>query len=158
MTVTARQRIQAREAILRWHQELRPGRPRCGAKRKHDGEQCQQLALANGRCHYHGGRTGSGKSWHKTKWPKGSAPDVEKKLVRKLRDQAKAEKARAKRLAAMTADQLAKYKEWHRSRKPGPPAARRAKRAVREQAAWLADLLAKDELEHPSDYVIDIFS
>lgn len=31
--------------------------PRCGAKRKHDGCSCQQPAMANGRCRFHGGKS-----------------------------------------------------------------------------------------------------
>ena len=30
---------------------------RCGARRKHDGCPCQQPAMANGRCRFHGGKS-----------------------------------------------------------------------------------------------------
>jgi hypothetical protein len=30
---------------------------RCGAKRKHDGRSCQQPAMGNGRCRFHGGKS-----------------------------------------------------------------------------------------------------
>jgi hypothetical protein len=30
---------------------------RCGANRKHDGCPCQQPAMANGRCRFHGGKS-----------------------------------------------------------------------------------------------------
>jgi hypothetical protein len=163
MTVSTRHTLQARDAIMRWHRKVRPTRPLCGAKRKHDGEPCQQIAMENGRCHYHGGRTGSGKDWHKTKWPKGTAPDAGKKLARKLRDQAKAAKARDKRLAAMTPEKRHLYEAWQRSHRPGPAAARAAKRAERKQAAWLAGLLKKDSLLESDegktrDPDVDIFS
>jgi hypothetical protein len=31
--------------------------PRCGARRKHDGCPCQQPAMVNGRCRFHGGQS-----------------------------------------------------------------------------------------------------
>jgi hypothetical protein len=31
--------------------------PRCGARRKRDGEPCQQPAMPNGRCRIHGGKS-----------------------------------------------------------------------------------------------------
>jgi hypothetical protein len=31
--------------------------PRCGAKRRHDGGSCQQPAMPNGRCRFHGGKS-----------------------------------------------------------------------------------------------------
>ncbi len=31
--------------------------PRCGAKRRHDGRACQQPAMPNGRCRFHGGKS-----------------------------------------------------------------------------------------------------
>lgn len=161
VTVSARHRTQARDAILRWHQKLRQLRSLCGAKRKHDGETCRQIAMANGRCYYHGGRTGSGKDWHKTKWPKGTAPDVEEKLARKLRNQAHAANARKKRLAAMNEEQRARYDQWQRTHQPGSPASRAAKRAERKQASWLRERLAKDEPPNPARNLksddVDIF-
>lgn len=33
----------------------KPKTPRCGARRKRDGEPCQAAALRNGRCRFHGG-------------------------------------------------------------------------------------------------------
>ncbi|WP_313606309.1 hypothetical protein [Rhizobium sp.] len=150
MVVSAQKRMQAREAILRWHRELRAIAPKCGAKRKHDGEPCQQLALSNGRCHYHGGRTGSGKDWHKTKWPKGQAPDAEEKLTRKLRDQANAVRAREKRIAAMTPEERERHEGWQRTHSPGPAAARAEKRREREQNADIAALVAKERSPDPA--------
>ena len=31
--------------------------PRCGAQRKYDGQPCQGMAMANGRCRLHGGKS-----------------------------------------------------------------------------------------------------
>lgn len=41
----------------RWREflDLANAAPRCGARRKHDGEPCRQAAMANGRCRMHGG-------------------------------------------------------------------------------------------------------
>jgi hypothetical protein len=33
----------------------KPRKPRCGARRKTDGEPCEARALENGRCRHHGG-------------------------------------------------------------------------------------------------------
>jgi hypothetical protein len=37
------------------HLALANGAPRCGARRKRDGNPCQQPAMQNGRCRVHGG-------------------------------------------------------------------------------------------------------
>ncbi|MBB4194051.1 hypothetical protein GGE45_003572 [Rhizobium aethiopicum] len=134
MTATVQQRQQARAAILHWHRSLRSSRPRCEAKRKHDGQPCQQLALENGKCAYHGGRTPRADGWHKPRWPNVKAPNAEAKLNRKLKDREKAAKKRAARLAAMTADERAKHDSWHRAHQPGPPGPRERHRQERHQA------------------------
>lgn len=37
---------------------VKPHEPaKCGAYARSSGEPCKQYALANGRCHYHGGKT-----------------------------------------------------------------------------------------------------
>ncbi|TCM54944.1 hypothetical protein C8J36_104136 [Rhizobium sp. PP-F2F-G48] len=156
MVTSTQNRMQARAAILRWHRKLRATRPRCGAKRKHDGEPCQQIAMGNGRCHYHGGRTGSGKDWHKTKWPNSKETDAEGKLARKLHDQAKAAKARAKRLATMTPEQRTTHEAWQQSHRPGPAAARVVKRREREQSAYIAAVFAKERLPDPASVELQL--
>jgi hypothetical protein len=42
---------------MRWHRALAAAdaAPRCGARRKHTGLLCRAPAMANGRCHKHGG-------------------------------------------------------------------------------------------------------
>lgn len=91
--------------------------------------------MENGRCAYHGGRTGSGENWHKTRWPNGKSPDAEKKLARKLKDRERAAKARQKRLATMTPEERRRHEHWHRTHKPGSPTERERLRAERKQAA-----------------------
>jgi hypothetical protein len=131
---TAEQRRQARRAILHWHRDIRRSRPKCSARRKTDGEQCQQLAMENGKCCYHGGRTPKKDDWHKPRWPNGKASNAEAKLVRKLKDLGKAAKKRAARLAAMTPEERARYDRWHAARQPGAPGPRARRRHERKQA------------------------
>ncbi|WP_337267886.1 HGGxSTG domain-containing protein [Oryzifoliimicrobium ureilyticus] len=134
MRNTPVQRAKARKAILDWRRNVRPLLPKCGAKRRRDGEPCQQIAMENGRCHRHGGLTGSGSDWHKTKF---TGIKSEAKLNRKLRDQAKAEKKRRARLDAMTDEQRAKYEAWQRAHRPGAPTRRAQARKERSDASTL---------------------
>jgi len=138
---TAAQRRQARHAIMLWHNDIRQSRPKCSARRKTDGEQCQQLAMQNGKCFCHGGRTPKGKDWHKPRWPNGKAPDAEAKLVRKLKDLEKAGKKRAARLAAMTPEERARYDRWHATREPGAPGPRASRRQEMRQAEATRQLI-----------------
>ncbi|PNG26222.1 HGGxSTG domain-containing protein [Methylocella silvestris] len=111
--------------------------PRCGARRKRDGEPCQQLILySNGRCRYHGGKTPKGKHWHKLQLPTADAgADA---LARKERSVAQRQKkraaARAAKLADMTPEQRAAYDNQFAKRVMNPgPAKRRA--GIRKQRA-----------------------
>jgi hypothetical protein len=101
--------------------------PKCGAKRKSDGGTCELPAMENGRCHLHGGRTPKGDGWQRPVWPDKNAPGAEKKLQRKLRDLARAEKNRAARVAAMSPAERQRYEKWKRTHKPGSAAARKAR-------------------------------
>lgn len=121
------------EALKKWQAE-RASLPRCGATAKSTGQPCQLEAMANGRCCHHGGKTPSGDQWHKTQWPKRSAPDAEQKLGRKLKASERAAKKRARRLAEMTPDERQRHDEWHRTHRPGPSSARAAARDRRERA------------------------
>ena len=82
-------RQQAREAIQQFNR-MRRFRPRCGARRKTDGEPCQQMALANGKCHWHGGSTPRGDRWHRPAWLDGKGPKAAIKANRKLRNDERA--------------------------------------------------------------------
>ncbi|WP_041368124.1 HGGxSTG domain-containing protein [Methylocella silvestris] len=111
--------------------------PRCGARRKRDGEPCQQLVLyPNGRCKFHGGKTPKGKDWHKIQLPAADAgADA---LARKERmivqRQKKRAATRAAKLTAMTPEQRAAYDNQFAKRVMNPgPATRRA--SIRKQRA-----------------------
>lgn len=116
-------RMISREAIKEWNAK-RGSLPKCGARRKRDGEPCQQLAGENGRCYFHGGRTGKGAKYHMHILPSGDAPDFEAKLYRKLRQIERDKKAQAKRRAKMSLEQLEAHQKWHEAHKPGSAAAR----------------------------------
>lgn len=95
--------------------------------------------MTNGRCAYHGGRTPSGKGWHRPRWPKADTPNAEAKLNRKLRDLDRAARKRERRLEAMTPEERQRHQEWQHTHKPGPAAARTRAKAEREAAADLAE-------------------
>jgi hypothetical protein len=137
-------RALSRDAIRRWNAE-RVRRPRCGAKRK-NGSLCQQWPMPNGRCHWHGGRTGRGASWHQPIFSSNPA-----KLERKLRDLKRREKRRGARLAAATPAERERHAAWQLSHSPGAAAARKAKREARRQGQEARKLLAKPRPAGPHD-------
>lgn len=125
----------ARSTIKR-HNARHASRPKCGAKRKHDGQPCQHPAMANGRCYFHGGVTPRGKDWHKVRWP----ADPEK-FNRKLRDRERIETRRKQRVAAMTEKERVIYERRRSACRPGTPAQRQARRKRREQAKDAARII-----------------
>lgn len=129
------------DAALAKYNARRPYLPKCGAKRKRDGEPCQNLALANGRCRCHGGRTPSGDGWHRPVWPNGKAPDASVRLGRKLQNLEKAARARAARLRRMTDDERKQYEEWHKARPATSAAERAAIKQMKLQASAARDLM-----------------
>lgn len=154
MSTTAAQRANGREAILHWWREVRPTRPRCGAKARTTGEACRHIAMANGKCHLHGGRTPKGDGWRKPQWPKANSPGAEDKLQRKLRDLDRAERKRQARLAGMTDDERQRYLEWRRTHRPGPAAARVRDKANRQAARGFAAVLEKADRKQRSPELI----
>lgn len=135
----------ARRNIQNFNIVMRDSYPRCGAKAKSTGEPCRRIAMANGRCCLHGGRTPKGKDWHKPRWPNKNAPDAMEKLNRKLKDLDRAYQKREQRLAAMTDEERARYEEWRRTHQPGSAAARQAAKIGRQQNAEARARLAQAE-------------
>jgi hypothetical protein len=134
-------RLTANAALARYNAS-RPSLPKCGAKRKRDGEPCTNIALGNGRCRFHGGRTPSGDSWHRPVWPNRDAPDAVEKMHAKLRDLEKAAQRRARRLLCMTDAERKAHEAWHRDR-PATSAADRAERKrLRNDANNARELMA----------------
>lgn len=146
---SARQREQARLTISRWNAEIRPFAKRCGARRKSDGQPCRHIAMANGRCHLHGGRTPKGDGWHKPRWPNRGAP-VEK-IDRKIQILEDRRKARERRISQMTDDERARYEKQQRTHKPGSAKRRQADKRNRQDSQWLQNLLA----EKPAGSIFD---
>ncbi|WP_315918643.1 hypothetical protein [Mesorhizobium sp. SP-1A] len=124
----------SRAAIRRWNAK-RASLPKCGARRKRDGEPCLNLAMANGKCRCHGGRTPRGDQYRQIQWPNGSAPDAERKLAAKLKRAERNRRAKERRLAAMTPEKRAAHEKWQRDHKPGPAADRVRRRANLKAAA-----------------------
>jgi DNA repair exonuclease SbcCD ATPase subunit len=101
--------------------------------------------MENGRCAWHGGKTGRGKAWGLPQWPAKSSPNAIEKLNRKLRDRERQARKKAKRLAAMNDEERQRYEQWKRTHKPGPPGPRAAERARRKQNEDMKNLFAKAE-------------
>lgn len=148
-TQTPAGRRHAAAAISTWNRK-RHLAPKCRAKAKSTGEQCGNVAMSNGVCYLHGGRVGRGDGlWHKPVWPNGDAPDFEAKFQRKLRDQARAEKRRQARIAAMTPKQRDRYFKWRASHAPTSAADRAARRRDRGSDEWLRGVLDRPEKIDP---------
>ncbi len=138
-------REHARRTMLKWHREQREDAAKCGAHARSTGEPCRQIAMSNGRCCYHGGRTPKGDRWHVPQWPKASAPDFEKRFARKIADRQKAASEREARVARMSPEERASYEAGRRARPPGHAAARRQARERRKQNAEARALLEHAE-------------
>jgi hypothetical protein len=131
-----------RRAIIEFHRYGRAKYPKCSAMSKTTGERCRQLALENGKCHYHGGRTPKGDAWHKVQLPTKSGGSIEK-LDAKMRDAARRERRRAARVARMSDEERARYEAWQRAHKPGSVSDRDAARRDREAARMFAETAAR---------------
>ena len=123
---------------------VRAAMPRCGAKRKRDGEPCTQIALENGRCRFHGGRTPKGAQWHKIRMPaKGEVRGVEK-FEAKLAAKEKREARRRPKLAAMNEEKRARHERWQQAHAPGSPSQRAHRRQQRETKSMIDKLIGTD--------------
>jgi hypothetical protein len=126
--------------------------PKCGATAKSTGLPCGNLAMTNGRCYAHGGKTPAGIDWHKPQWPGKNAPNWNAKLNRKLADLERRRKLKVRKLAAMSPEQRQKYDAWQRSHLPGAPWLRQQKRD--EKNGRLQRVLA-EKIETPTNPEID---
>ena len=124
-------------AIEGWNAK-RDGLPRCGAKRKSDGQPCQQWPVRGKvRCWLHGGVTPRGKAWHTRQRASRNKRRLERKLLKHERETRK----RGERFAAMTPTERESYRRWLRTHQPGLAAARAALREQRRQLKEARDLL-----------------
>lgn len=105
--------------------------------RKRDGEPCQQLAMENGYCYLHSGKTPRGDQWHKPQWSADNS-----KLNRKLNDLQRAAVKQEKRVKRMAPAERAAHDEWKRTHAPGSAAERRRRRDERRQAAEMRERLS----------------
>ena len=132
----------ARQHCLKMNAERRL-KPKCGATNKKDGEPCKNLAMENGRCKWHGGKSPKGKEWHKTQFPDGKSRNAVARAERKLADKRRIEKARNKRLASLTPEQRLEYEKWKSAHTPGPKAERERRRQERASNEDLRRRLAE---------------
>jgi hypothetical protein len=138
-----------RRTLGRYNREIRALKPRCGAKRKSTGDPCRQIAMSNGRCYLHGGRTPKGPEFHVRQWPDGAAKNWQKKLDRKLRQIDRDNRDQAKRRREMTAEDLERHKAWHRDHQPGPAINREMRRRDRQAAAEFKRTMEQERPEAP---------
>ena len=131
------------DAALRRYNRGRHKLPKCGALARSTGKPCQQIAMTNGRCYQHGGKTPSRADWHKTQWPDKASPNATAKMHRKLDKNARAARAKAKRLAAMSPQERAAYDKWAKAHKTGTAAERAATKRQAEQNAEARALLTQ---------------
>ena len=123
----------ASRAIRRWNVKRRH-LPKCGARRRSDGEPCQQTAMSNGRCYWHSGGVPRGDQWHVAQWPDPKSPNAMEKLNYKLAAKQKEAAARERKLRMMPADKKTAHAAWQRSHKPGSANGRQHDREMRRQA------------------------
>lgn len=130
----------ANAALRRFNAE-RHLHPICGAMAKSTGEPCRQIpAKGRTRCKLHGGATPRGDGpagWHTPGFPSGLPTGKPRS------DAYKAWKRREKRarVAAMTADERARYEDWQRTHKPGSATERAHVRRNREARRWLETIM-----------------
>lgn len=142
--------IVGRRTLTHFNEVIRPTLPRCGARAKsNEGKPCRQIAMANGRCRYHGGRSPSGADWHRHQFPAKAGPDVEKKLDRKLRQINRDKRAQAKRRREMAAEELQRHEAWHRDHQPGPAGKREMRRREKRTAAEFRRTADQERPEAP---------
>ncbi|WP_367714578.1 HGGxSTG domain-containing protein [Nitratireductor sp. GISD-1A_MAKvit] len=118
--------------------------PRCGARRKWDGQPCEQFPMANGRCRFHGGKTPKGEGWRKPQWPAtGSAERREAKLRNKLAMLEERRKERKCKLARMSPEERQRWQErWGGDvMRPGSAEERQAAKAARQAGKEMRGLL-----------------
>lgn len=142
-------REQARRACIALNAARRL-KPKCGARTKKDGQPCQNLALENGRCKFHGGKVPKGKNWHVVQFPEGKAPDAVARAERKLRDKRRIAKQRAARVAALAPEERQKYEEWKKDHRPGSAAERARRRREKVENAAL-----RERFSQPSPTTLD---
>jgi hypothetical protein len=113
--------------------------PKCGAKRRSDGQPCRQPVTAEGkRCRYHGGATPKGKEWHRKQWPqKGAAPS---RLKTKMVSLSIREKEAKLKREAMSPNARKLHEARRKAMQPGTPAERQGGRDDREAQKLLEDL------------------
>ncbi|MCA8896623.1 MAG: hypothetical protein KDA48_15305, partial [Amphiplicatus sp.] len=117
-------------ALARYRAHKKPLLKRCGAKSKNHGGKCQNLALENGRCKYHGGLTPKGDQWHRRQFPEPTSEHALRKIDRKLQMIARDEQRRLERVAAMTPEERQRYENRRRGHRPGTA----SERAMRSKA------------------------
>ena len=94
------------------------------------------LALANGRCRFHGGATPAGRAWHRVQYPD---PLLQpEKYAKKVREVERRRQQRRERVAKMTPAERAKYEARSMAVQPRSVAERESRRRDREAQSLFA--------------------
>ena len=136
---------------------MRRAAPRCGAKAKSTGEPCRALALANGRCNAHGGKTPKGDKWHRVQIDRAKTPTAVTKIDRKLSKREAEAKVCQRRIERMTPKQRERYEAWQRSHQPGSTGKRAAARIEREQSDWFRGIVERVDRDRDDKPEVDVF-
>ncbi len=116
--------------------------PKCGAHAKTTGLPCQQPAMGNGRCYFHGGATPKGDGrWHRPIWPKMDTPEGIARFYKKGAELTDRNKKREREAKQRSPTQVAAYERWRATHAPTTAAHRAALREARRQAAQAIDVL-----------------
>jgi hypothetical protein len=118
-------------------------RPKCKATSKNTGMRCGNVAMENGCCYRHGGKTPKGDEWHRLQWPKRSDPRAMQKANRKLQRVERQRRDNAKREAEMTEAQLIAHRRQIKAKRPSTAASRSRAQAEKEQNAYFAKQFSK---------------
>ena len=146
---------QIARAAIQAYNARRATLPKCGALARHTGQPCRNIALANGRCRYHGGRTPSGDQWHKTQWPSRQHVRAEQHYAQKLKRLERARTEKELRLAQMTEADRESYALWQATHRAGLKSERARTGKAHRYAREASDLLRSLPTE-PFDGAADL--
>jgi hypothetical protein len=146
---------QIARAAIQEYNGRRDTLPKCGALARHTGQPCRNIALANGRCRFHGGRTPSGDQWHKVRWPDRKHARAEHHYAQKLKRLARVLAEKERRLAQMSQADRDAYSLWQATHRAGLKSERVRTGKARRHSREALDLLRSMPAE-PFDGAADL--
>lgn len=135
---------------------------KCSAKAKSTGERCGQLAMENGKCRFHGGKTPRGDDWHVIQPNVSGHKTSMRRFDLKLQKAQKMQAALRRKLRAATDQERANYEKWIWAHPPGSEklrAARRLDRRIKRHEKILpqvVEMLPDDETQALIDRIAEL--